>query len=43
MVQMVATNTILLSVVDEDQRGRVMGFSGMAFQGTIQFGGLLAG
>lgn len=43
MVQMAATNTILQTIVDEDKRGRVMGFYGMAFQGAAPFGSLLAG
>jgi MFS-type transporter involved in bile tolerance (Atg22 family) len=29
--------------VDEDKRGRVMGFYSMAFQGTAPFGSLLTG
>ena len=29
-------------MVDEDKRGRVMGFFGMAFQGAAPFGSLLA-
>ncbi|HEY1378174.1 MAG TPA: MFS transporter [Gemmataceae bacterium] len=43
MVQMAATNTILQTIVDEDKRGRVMSFYGMAFQGAAPFGSLLAG
>ena len=43
MVQMAAANTLIQTMVDEDKRGRVMGFFGMAFQGTAPFGSLLAG
>lgn len=34
MVQMAASNTLIQTMVDEDKRGRVMGFFGMAFQGA---------
>jgi MFS family permease len=43
MVQMAASNTILQTIVEEDKRGRVMSFYGMAFLGMIPFGSLLAG
>src|SRR5437764_1375272 len=43
MVQMAASNTIIQTVVEEDKRGRVMSFYGMAFQGAAPFGSLLAG
>lgn len=43
MVHMAACNTILQTVVEEDKRGRVMGFYTMAFMGTAPFGSLLAG
>ena len=43
MVQMAASNTLIQTMVDEDKRGRVMGFYGMAFQGAAPFGSLLAG
>ncbi|WP_422931735.1 MFS transporter [Singulisphaera sp. PoT] len=43
MVQMAASNTLIQTMVDEDKRGRVMGFYGMAFQGTAPFGSLLGG
>lgn len=43
MVQMTAANTLIQTMVDEDTRGRVMSFFGMAFQGTAPFRGLLAG
>jgi len=40
---MAASNTLIQTMVDEDKRGRVMGFYGMAFQGAAPFGSLLAG
>jgi len=43
MVQLAATNTLLQTLVDEEMRGRVMGFYAMALFGTIPFGSLLAG
>jgi MFS family permease len=43
MVQMAAANTLIQTMVDEEKRGRVMGFFGMAFQGAAPFGSLLAG
>lgn len=43
MVSMGASNTILQTVVDEDKRGRVMGFYAMAFFGMAPFGSLAAG
>ncbi len=43
MVQMAGSNTLIQTMVDEDKRGRVMGFFGMAFQGAAPFGSLLAG
>ncbi len=43
MVQMAASNTLIQTMVDEDKRGRVMGFYGMAFQGAAPFGSLLGG
>ena len=43
MVQMAASNTILQTIVDEDKRGRVMAFYGMAFLGMSPFGSLFAG
>jgi MFS family permease len=43
MVQMAAANTLIQTLVDEDKRGRVMSFFGMAFQGTAPFGSLLGG
>jgi MFS family permease len=43
MVQMAASNTVLQTMVDDDVRGRVMGFYTMAFIGVTPFGSLLAG
>jgi predicted MFS family arabinose efflux permease len=43
MVQMVASNTIIQSIVDDDKRGRIMSFYVMAFIGTAPFGSLMAG
>jgi MFS family permease len=43
MVQMAASNTILQTIVDEDKRGRVMSYFGMAFLGMTPFGSLFAG
>jgi MFS family permease len=43
MVQMAASNMILQTIVDEDKRGRVMSFYGMAFLGMSPFGSVCAG
>ncbi|MGA2172770.1 MAG: MFS transporter [Sedimentisphaerales bacterium] len=43
MTQMVACNTVIQTIVDDDKRGRVMSFYVMAFIGTATFGCLLAG
>jgi MFS family permease len=43
MVSLGASNTILQTVVDEDKRGRVMGFYAMAVFGLPPFGSLAAG
>ncbi len=43
MVQMVASNTIVQTIIEEDMRGRVMSFFAMAFAGTMPFGSLYAG
>jgi MFS family permease len=43
MIEMAACNTLIQTMVDDDKRGRVMGFYSMAFQGTAPFGSLLAG
>jgi len=43
MQGMVASNTILQTLVDENMRGRVMSYYTMAFVGMAPFGSLLAG
>lgn len=43
MVEMAACNTLIQTMVDDDKRGRVMGFYSMAFQGAAPFGSLTAG
>ena len=43
MAQMASTNTVIQTIVDDEKRGRVMGFYTMAFLGTAPFGSLLAG
>lgn len=43
MVQLALTNTILQTIVDDNMRGRVMGFFAMSFMGTTPLGSLLAG
>ncbi len=43
MIQMVASNTIVQTIIEEDMRGRVMSFYAMAFAGTMPFGSLYAG
>ena len=43
MQQMAASNTVLQTIVEEDKRGRVMGFYSMAIVGTAPFGSLIAG
>jgi MFS family permease len=43
MVQMVASNTIIQTIVDDEMRGRVMSFYAMSFAGTMPFGSLYAG
>ncbi|MGB7546844.1 MAG: MFS transporter [Terracidiphilus sp.] len=43
MQGMVASNTILQTLVDEKMRGRVMSFYTMAFVGMAPFGSLMAG
>ena len=43
MIEMAACNTLIQTIVEEDQRGRVMAYYSMAFQGTAPFGSLLAG
>ena len=43
MIQMASSNTVLQTVVDDDMRGRVMGFYAMAYRGMVPLGSLLAG
>ncbi len=43
MVHMASSNTVLQTIVDDDKRGRVMGFYVMTFIGLTPFGSLLAG
>ena len=43
MVQMASSNTIVQTIVDDDKRGRVMGYFLMAFLGSVPLGSLIAG
>lgn len=43
MLQLASSNTLIQSIVDENKRGRVMGFYAMAFMGTAPFGSILSG
>lgn len=43
MMQMASSNTLLQTLVDDDKRGRVMGFYVMAFTGMAPCGSLFAG
>ncbi|HUU98067.1 MAG TPA: MFS transporter [Phycisphaerae bacterium] len=43
MMQNAASNTLVQTLVDDNKRGRVMGFFAMAFMGTMPFGSLAAG
>ncbi len=43
MMVMASCNTLIQTIVEEDKRGRVMGYYSMAFQGTAPFGSLLTG
>lgn len=43
MIQITSSNTFIQTVVDDDKRGRVMGFYTMAFMGTVPLGNLLSG
>lgn len=41
--QIIASNTMIQSLVDDDKRGRVMGIYSMSFMGTAPIGSLFAG
>jgi len=43
MIQLATSNTLLQTMVDDDRRGRVMGFFTVAFVGMAPVGSLLAG
>jgi MFS family permease len=43
MTQIVASNTIIQTLVDDDKRGRVMSFYTIALQGSMPIGSLLGG
>jgi MFS family permease len=43
MVQMASSNTVIQTIIEDEKRGRVMGFYMMAFLGTAPFGSLIAG
>jgi MFS family permease len=43
MVQIVLTNTVLQTIVDDDKRGRIMSLYAVAFVGTAPIGSLLTG
>jgi len=43
MQQMVASNTVLQTIVEDEKRGRVMSFYSIAFQGMAPFGSLIGG
>lgn len=43
MAHLASCNTIVQTIVDDQKRGRVMGFFAMAFLGTMPFGNLVAG
>ncbi len=43
MIQMVASNTLLQTIVDDDKRGRVMSLYTVCFMGMLPFGSLLSG
>ena len=43
MTQIVATNTVIQTIVDDDKRGRVMAYYTMALLGSMPLGSLLSG
>lgn len=43
MTQMVSSNTLLQTIVEDDKRGRVMSFYAMSFMGMAPIGSLLGG
>ena len=43
IVSFASSNTIIQTIVDDDKRGRVMSFFGMAFLGMAPFGSLIGG
>ncbi len=43
MLHVASTNTMLQTIAEENKRGRVMSFYGMAFRGMSPFGSLIAG
>jgi MFS family permease len=43
MTLLASCNTLIQTIVEEDKRGRVMGFYTMSFMGVAPFGSLLAG
>jgi MFS family permease len=43
MTQIVASNTIIQTIVDDNKRGRVMAFYTMALQGSMPIGSLISG
>ncbi len=43
MTQIVASNTIIQTIVEDNKRGRVMAFYTMALQGSIPIGSLISG
>jgi len=43
MVQLVASNTFLQTIAEDDKRGRMMSFYTMAFMGMVPFGSFWAG
>jgi len=43
MLQLASSNTLIQTIVDDNKRGRVMGFYTMAFMGSAPFGSIIAG